>query len=158
MRNDRSMISASAATASWADLMQLYTKNFYLLRQLFDAHARSKPQNLKSVLLHAAASRHYVYRLTISTTRADRWTSVSTLVYALVTPGNQRKVTVLLRLRLRVYHDSKQAEITSGTAAISCCCNRTSARWYANYFLFSVLLLLCRTVSRRKTRHDTVLG
>ncbi len=140
---------------SFAELMQLYAKNYRLMRQLSDELIAKKSKNSQ---VFTWLSERYGYRLKICRSGADRWTSTWVISYYLVEQQNLQPVATLIDVCVLIYHDSKQAAIAHPALVISNylegenILNDLVIKWHANYFLFNVLLLFCRYKDQQRKR------
>ncbi len=151
---------------TFAGLMELYERNYMLLKQLFADHDPSV-----TYAVHYPDRRH---RLESTLLERGPYTSTMLLSYSLL---NRRHPLVHpVQLKIRVYHDARQAELFRPaehlTAAAVCSGaghDAVALRWVLNRFLNGVLTmfycrgsrLVCRknpsgaTMERRKNPGGT---
>lgn len=134
---------AARGGADFADLMRLYGCNFRLLGRLceqFDMRPGSGRVTARDG-----------YLLALSVQRRTRYTTTVDLVYSFCKGRGEvppMPPTPILRLQIRIYHDTRQAEVLHPDPALDTRARRRrewlGVKWRFNYFLSNVLLHFSR--------------
>ena len=132
----------SRGAADFADLMRLYGCNFRLLGRLceqFDMRPGSGRVTARNG-----------YLLALSVQRRTRYTTTVGLVYSFCKDRGHAPPTPILHLQIRIYHDTRQAELLHPDPAMIASgrrrrCEWLGVKWRFNYFLSNVLLHFSRT-------------
>ena len=147
-------------SVSFGGLMQLYSKNFCLMQQLLEEPVSTHKKNQ----CPGKKSPPYNYQLKVCRVSKNKWTSAWMLSYYLAENSNAKSFATLLDIQIQLYHDSRQAEIThpnlitldgAGNQNIQ---NDLVEKWYANYFLFNVLLFFYRRKNCLKTTSSFIIS
>lgn len=132
----------AAAVADFDGLMRLYGRNFRLLGRLYEEFDMQPGS--------ARVTARDGYLLALSVQRRTRYTTTVALVYSLCKGRGHAPPTPILRLQVRIYHDTRQAEVLPPGPAPSARerrrhpCEWLGVKWRFNYFLSNVLLHFSR--------------
>ncbi len=136
--------------ATFAGLMELYECNYILLKQLFDDHDPGA--------VHAVDCRDRRYRLESSLLERGPYTTTVLLSYSLL-DRRRRPLAQPVRLKIRVYHDARQAELFRPARPLrTAAADAIAVRWSLNKFLNGVLTLFSRRGARLIRRSGPAPG
>lgn len=124
----------SIRTATLAGLMEIYERNYVLLKQLFADHD-------PGANFGAARAVHYPdgrHRLESLLLKRERYTTVVVLSYSLL-DRRGRPLVHPLQLKICVYRDARQAELLGASRTGAGGGKSLKSRWLLNKFLHDVL-------------------
>ena len=138
----------------FSDLMKIYERNYLLLMQLSGGNHLAHKPILNSVERRVGNKR---YRIRIQEFEKNSWTSNCSFECTLMNIKNDQIISLLFRVSLRVYLDSKQVQVYDSDISllkflkIDITQDDAIVKWYLNSLLNNILMALCQKMYLKLT-------